>query len=475
MAKTNRAAHFCGWASLALALVGCATPRHAPQALPSVAPTTQPSVSLDVGPTELKPMYRELLAIDLPTVLHVANTKNLDIEQARQRVEASKGRYESSVEAVFPVIAPSIAYQHLEGVNQNANGSLTAANFTNFLPAISVQWILNPGRVVYDIIASKRRMEASELQEDAVTLDTSRLAAVQYYDLVLSRARLAVARQSVAEAEELVRITRLKVDSGTGLPTDALRAQANLAGFQQDVFIALNQFYQASVALTLTLHLDPVVTLVPKDESIIQTSLVRDDMPIEELLAMAAQYRPDLQAVRTLLKSTEADTGTVMWGNLGPQLQAGYTYGGLQTSTSSKDYGLHQQQKAGVGASFALGLSTFGLVKTAKANEQLASVDVQRQLDEVRAAVVSAQQNSLTNAKLIPVASDQLKAAEEALRLAQANLKAGTMLTIDVLQVQAEVDRARLRYVDAVVHYNQAQVNFLAALGVLEPKAVALR
>jgi outer membrane protein TolC len=478
MAKVNRATRVCGRAlvaSVALAFFGCATPRHVAQVHPSVAPTTQPTVSLDVGPTELKPMYRELLAIDLPTVLRVANARNLDIEQARQRVEASKGRYESSVEAVFPVIAPSIAYQHLEGVNQNANGSLTAANFTNFLPAISVQWILNPGRVVYDIIASKRRMEASELQEHAVTLDTARLAAVQYYDLVLARARLAVARQSVAEAEELVRITKLKVDSGTGLPTDALRAQANLAGFQQDVFLALNQFYQASVALTLTLHLDPMVTLVPKDESIIQTSLVRDDMPIEELLTMAAQYRPDLQAVRTLLKSAEADTGTVMWGNLGPQLQAGYTYGGLQTSTSSKDYVLHEQQKAGVGASFALGLSTFGLVKTARANEQLASVDVQRQLDQVRAAVISAQQNSLTNAKLIPVASDQLKAAEEALRLAQANLKAGTMLTIDVLQVQAEVDRARLRYVDAVVHYNQAQVNFLAALGVLEPKAVALR
>jgi outer membrane protein TolC len=41
--------------------------------------------------------------------------------------------------------------------------------------------------------------------------------------------------------------------------------------------------------------------------------------------------------------------------------------------------------------------------------------------------------------------------------------------------VQAQVDQARLRYVDAVVHYNQAQVNFLAALGVLEPRAVALK
>jgi outer membrane protein TolC len=232
--------------------------------------------------------------------------------------------------------------------------------------------------------------------------------------------------------------------------------------------IALNRFYQASVALTLTLHLDPLVTLVPSAGSITQTTLVRDDIPVEELLAMAARYRPDLEAVRTLLRSAEADTGTTIWGGLGPQLQAGYTFGGLQTSTSTKNYGLHEQQKAGVGASFALGLSTFGQVKVAGANERSAELDVQRQTDQVRAAVVSAQQNSAANAKLIPVARRQLDAAQQALQLAQANLKAGTMLTIDVLQVQDEVDQARLRYVDAVVHYNQAQVNLLAAMGMYE-------
>jgi outer membrane protein TolC len=451
---------------------GCATQRSAPPPpRPSVAPATQPSASLSIGGADVRPMYRELLAVDLPTVLRVAAAQNLDIAQARERVEAAKGRYESSVEAVFPVIAPSLAYQHLEGVNQNANGSLTAANFTNFLPAISVQWILNPGRVVYDIIASKRRMEASEQQQDAVVLDTAHTAALQYYDLVLAQAQLGVARQAVAEAEELLRITKLKVKSGTGVPADELRAEANLGGFQQDVVLALNRFYQTSVGLTLTLHLDPVVTLVPGGESITQTMLVRDDMPIEELLAMAARYRPDLEAVRSLLRSAQADTGTVMWGDLGPQLQAGYTYGGMQTKTSAKTYGLHEQQKAGIGASFAFGLSTFGHIKVANANERLAAVDVQRQTDQVRAAVVSAQQTSAANAKLIPVARRQLDAAEEALRLAQANLRAGTMLTIDVLQVQAEVDRARLRYVDSVVHYNQAQVNLLAAMGMFEPAA----
>ena len=117
---------------------------------------------------------------------------------------------------------------------------------------------------------------------------------------------------------------------------------------------------------------------------------------------------------------------------------------------------------------FALGLSTFGNLKTAQANERSASVDVQRQYDLVRAAVVSAQQNSATNAKLIPVARQQLDSAQEALRLTQANLEAGNALLIDVLQAENAVDDARLRYVTALIHYNQSQVNLLAAMGLLD-------
>jgi outer membrane protein TolC len=162
----------------------------------------------------------------------------------------------------------------------------------------------------------------------------------------------------------------------------------------------------------------------------------------------------------------------VLWGGVGPQVQAGYSYGGIGGSALGDSFSLHQQDKASASAGFAFGLSTFGQVKSASAAQQLASLDVQRQLDTVRAAVVAAQQTSLTSAKLIPMARQQVDAAQEALRLAQANLRAGTMLAVDVLQAQDAVDQARLRYVDAVVHYNQAQVNLLAALGLLDGKAL---
>jgi outer membrane protein TolC len=406
--------------------------------------------------------------------MRVATARNLDIELARQQVESSRGRYEASVEAIFPVIAPNVVYQYLHGPNQNANGTLVLTNFNNLIPAITLQWIMNPGRVYYDIVAAKRRLEASDRREQSVVLDTLRSAAVEYYDLVLQQARVAAARQAVSEAEEALRLTELRVRAGTALAADLARAKASLAGRRQDLLLAVNAFYQASLALTGTLQLDPVVTLIPAPNQIEQLALVKDELNVDELLATAVRYRPDLEEARILLAATEADKGAVLWGALGPQFQAAYTYGGFATDAQGHVYHLREQQKAYASAGFALSMSTFGQAKTASANVHASQIDVQRQLELVRIQVVGAQQASITNANLIPIAQDQVESAQEALRLAQANLKAGTMLLLDVLQAEDELDVARVRYADAVVHYNQSQVNLLASLGLLSTSTMTL-
>jgi outer membrane protein TolC len=417
-------------------------------------------------------MYRELLAVDLPTVIKVAAAQNLDIQQARHNVEAQRGRYEASVGALFPVIAPALTFNDVEGVNQNANGTLTAANFNTIIPAVSLQWILNPGRVVYDIVASKKRLQASSELEEAAQLDAMRVAAVQYYDLILAQAKVAVARQAVRQAEEALRLTNLRIRAGTGLAADEMRSKAFLAGRQQDLILTLNTFYAASVSLAVTLHLDSTVTLVPGPSEIDQITLVTPDLGIEELMAMAVTHRPDLKAARTLLAAAKSDKSASVWGAFGPQLQAAYSYGGIEARVDGDSSGLQEQQRASAGAGFAFGASSFGQMKLASANLQAAVTDTERQLDEVRARVVSAQQASLTASQLVPIAREQVDSAEEALRLAQANLKSGTMLLLDVLQAQNELDAGRFRYADAVVRYNQAQLNLLGALGLLDASAM---
>jgi outer membrane protein TolC len=366
------------------------------------------------------------------------------------------------------VIAPAFTFQHFEGSGQNANGTLVSTNFNNVLPAVTLQWIMNPGKAYYDIVASRRRLEASDQEERATELDTLRTAAVQYYELVLSRARIGVARRSVAEAEEALRLTAVRSRAGSGLPADEMRARAFLAGRQQDLVQAVNALYQASLALTLTLHLDPTVTLVPATDRVDRLTLVDEAASIESLLALALEHRPDLESARTLVAAAHADERGVMWGAFGPQLQAAYSYGGIATDGRFQETGLHEQQRGTLGASFALGASTFGQMKSAGANLRSVALDAERALDRVRSQVVFAQQSSLSNAALVPIAAEQVRSAEEALRLARANLEQGTLLLLDVLQAEDLVDSARLRHAEAVLRYNQSQVNLLAAIGLLE-------
>jgi outer membrane protein TolC len=460
-----------GSAALLLALLSasCVTDEAVVEASrPSVASARQPTASLKVDASRIQPIYEHrMLAVDLPTVVRVAIARNIDIQEARERIAASRGEYEANIGRVFPSISPNIAAIGLSGAVSTPAG-LAAETFKHIVPyAVAIQWIVNPGQVAYDIIASKRRLYASEQQDEAVVMETARTAAVQYYDVVLAQAQVAAARQAIQDAGELLRIDRLQFMTGTGLTLEVQRAEAALALRQQNLLLALNGFYNASVAMTLTLHLDPTVMLVPGAGNMSATTLVREDLTIDSLLDIALHCRPDLQAVRSLFAASEADTSSTIWGGLGPQVAATKTFAPTPPARVLMDTEFRQQLYQ-VNAGFNWSAATFGRIKTATANAKIAGLEVERHLDQVQASVVTLQQTSLTDKKTIPFARQGVTAAEEALRLTQKNLQAGTGLTLDVLTAQDAADQARLNYASAIVRYNQAEVDLLAALGLLD-------
>lgn len=496
---------------------GCAAPRAgAPADPPNVAPASQPSVeALHLDASTLRPMYREVLAVDLPTVVRVAAAENLEIRAAQQRVEAARGRLESTVGGAFPALVPTALFEHVEGAVRATEGVLVGVGFNTFQPAVAVQWAINPGKVVYDIVAAKKRLLATQHLERATVLETTRRASTQFYELVRLQARVSAAGEAVSEAEELRRISELRITTGTGVPADKLRAEAQLAATRQDLILALKSFYDASIELALTLRLDASVTLVPSMDSVAPVTLVRDDLPLEDLLAIAMQYRPDLESARTVVAALAADRGATWWGSFGPQFQAGYQIAGITGHSNNtaeaegipgnlllnplsqngsfnsnpfangaiketlsrgakgvegrgdETFGFKSQQRATASAGWRFSLSAFGDLKTVEAIERQAVIAAEAQLDLVRAEIVSAQQASRANYELIDLARRQVQSAEEALRLTQANLNAGTMTTLDVLQAQDALSQARIRFADAVVRYNQSQIHLLAAVGLL--------
>lgn len=502
-----------------LLLGGCASPTD-PRPVaerPDVSPrgATASNATIPLDSSQIKPMFTELLPIDLPTVVRVAVAQNTDIMQARLNVTAVEGGYESAVGAAFPAIVPTALFEHVEGSVRATEGNVVGVGFNTFQPSVAIQWVVNPGRVIYDIIAAKRRLSAAEYLEESVTLATLRDASVQFYALAFGQTRIAAANQGVQEATELLRVSRLRLSTGTGVQADVLRAEARLAERQQDLVSALKDFYDASVVLAVTLHLDSSVTLVPAVTNLEKTQLVREDLSIEETLGIAVAFRPELEAFRNLIDAAIADRKKAWWTGFGPTMSLAYQYGGItghannvvpaagvpgnlivnpassNGSFSNNPFGngvikegllrgskrlggrddqtfsFSDQQRATAAAGWRLSLSTLGDLKTVKATEQQALVRFERVLDEVRAEAVSATQAARAFDQLIGFARQQVTSAEEALRLSQANFQAGTMTTLDVLQAQDAATQARLRFAEAVVHYNQAQVRLLAALGLI--------
>ncbi len=513
-----------GTLGIIVAIAGCAKPDVPIVSLqrPDVAPVRQeePADALKLDSSQIDPMFTEMLAVDLPTVLKVAAAENFDIHQAREAVQAAEGEYESAIGSAFPVIAPTALFEHVEGTVRATEGNLVGVGFNTFQPSVAIQWVINPGSIIYRIVAAKKRFFASEQRERAVVLESLRVAAVQYYALVLNQAQVAAADRGVSEAEELLRISRLRRQIGTGVPADEMRAEARLAERQQDLVSALKTFYDSSVALAVTLHLDSSVTLVPSAESIWPIQLVREDIHIDELLEIAMGFRPDLQSVRTLVEAATADGARTWWSGFGPEFALSYQYGGLTghannvvgargipgnlvvnpasssgafggvpivsglvkegiargsrrlSSRGDQTYGFSDQQRASAGVGWRLGLSIFGELKTSTARERQAVIHAEQQLDRVRAEVVTSTHASKAHRRLVALARRQVVSAEEALRLSEVNLQAGTMTTLDVLQAQDAATQARLRRAEAVVRYNQSQVNLLAALGLLDEESL---
>ena len=190
------------------------------------------------------------------------------------------------------------------------------------------------------------------------------------------------------------------------------------------------------------------------------------------MLALAVQWRPDLQSVSILLAAARDDTNAIIWGAATPNLLATYQAGWMGSRTQTQTFNPRPQEPSSMNIGWVFNPTIFGRVKTSNAVTQIAVLDAERLLEAIKEQVIVAVQDSKTFAQLIPIAEKQERAAQDALRVTRENFQAGTGLFLDVLQTQDAVSLARLRHASAITNYNKSQVNLLGALGLLDPTNV---
>jgi outer membrane protein TolC len=415
------------------------------------------------------PAPQETHPIDLATALRIAAGSHLDILEARARIREAEGNARSADGYLLPILTAGGTWGRTEGQTQASFGNLGEVNFGTITALGTVQISANVGHSIYHDLAAHRIVTASAEMELAQVQRTLLQVAQEYLALTEADVTVRINEQFVQETQGLVRYTQARESQGLGSALDTERARTQAAEAEQRLIAARNERQRRSKALATSLRLDSSLDLSPVDRDLAPATLVTPAETLTQWLERAAEHRPETRAYRASREAAEQEASATRWSVWGPQVAAGYQYGGIGRSPSSIDD--RESWVVGLGWTFSFGGP--GKIEAADARLQQAELQLLRFQDRLLAAVAGAFQEVVLSRQRLDPADRELAAAEKALRLARVNFEGGLLPENDLLLAQLAADQARQRRLAAVARYDQAQLDLMAESGVASVGSLA--
>lgn len=409
--------------------------------------------------------------VDLPTTLRLAGARNLDIQIARERLKEAEANRTSALEQFFPWVAPGFTYHRRDGVAQAVPaGTISDAHYQSYSPGAALAAQVNLGDAIYQSLAAKQHVTASDQALEAQRQDSILAAARGYFELARAKALVEVARQAVQTSQDYEQQLHRAVGLGIAFKGDELRVRSQTQSYQIVVRQALEQQRVAAAELARVLHLDSRVELVPQGAELAALTLVQTNAPLQALVEQALGVRPELKQSEALLLAAKAEKNGAVYGPLIPSLGAqvfggglgGGPDGGSSTFGGEADYLVGVSWRIGAG-----GLFDPGRTRAAKARltaTQLAQTGLK---DTITSEVVTSLTRVQSLADQIALAEQKLASADETLRLTRERKQYGVGVVLEDIQAQQDLTRARSDYVTTISDYNKAQYRFSRVLGSL--------
>jgi cobalt-zinc-cadmium efflux system outer membrane protein len=287
--------------------------------------------------------------------------------------------------------------------------------------------------------------------------------ALAYYDVVEARALLDLARQDVENLAKVESVTRKAVEGGGRPRVELSRVQLDLLKSQQALRDA--DATLTSARATLRGLLGRAVSDPNFDVAgTLDAPLAAEPPPVEEALAAALQFRPDLHALRWKVAQSQADVETERrkgFPTLTPQL--GYT-----RQYQTKAIGFPDANSWSAAITMPLPFSDRNQGNRLKAQAtavqnqfelQAGEVALRAELESVLAAFRAARANADA------IAQQQLKLAGEVRDSINKAYEAGGRPLLDVLDAQRNFRDTYRLYISSRAGYWRALYKFQSAIG----------
>jgi outer membrane protein len=409
------------------------------------------------------------LAAALPVSVAHAEDRTITVEQAVLLVEQNNPRVleilavsrggndlaRSSLGRMLPSFHVNEEYQHWDSPYAFPGfGDIRKQN-TNTLSLSGDQPLLGLLHLSHEHDADGSRAQATEAQLETARSDLRAAVQSQYLRLFEAKALEDIAKASEGELSEQITVTQARVTAGVLTTADLLRVQVAVANAKQQEIQAHSQgeIARANLLGAMGLPQSDTHTAFAEPAALLETGHAAPPS-VADAEQRALRDRSELKEKRLDVEAAHHVAKGRLFSLL-PEVDLEAAY--LRTDGSI--FNPPNAAYVGVRASWAIfewGASYYAHLASVEQAEA-ARREVENTERQVGVEVASDMAEARASAAAVDVANQTIASAEEAYRVTQALLKAGTATTTDLLDAEAALTQARLnltraRYEQAVAH-----------------------
>ncbi len=335
----------------------------------------------------------------------------------------------------------------------------------NFQFQLQGEQVLFAGTALY----RQRAMALADLRATEEELRSARHDVVYqaeelFWRLALAREAVKVTQEAIETAEAHVKLLDSYVKTGVATEADRMSARVQVASLKLKALQVQQSLELAENAFRALVH-------VPDDEPI-ELNLEDGLMPLEvdtdpdALVKLARESRPEMRMLDQKRLSTEHAAGAT-WASWLPAVALqGNVY--LKNPDRAIEPNWYWSGDITLGFQWNLWDRGAALQKHRQALAGLAQIDAyRRQLhDGIKLEIDQAIATYRQADQQVKVAQEGVSLAEENLRLRQASFDRGVSRSVDVLEAQTSLSKARLDLLEAETNYHVAVAGLRKAIGI---------
>lgn len=392
---------------------------------------------------------------DLETCLEYARKNNIQINTLRLDQRINEQDLLQARAARLPGLSANIGQSVVNSTNANpvVGGFQTQANYSanyslNSSIILSQGGFLNKDIKQRDLILQSAGLSVQEAQND-VTLQITQA----YLNILLAKENITYLRDLVATSETQVKLGRQRYDAGSIARKDILQLESQYANDQYNLVTAQNQARQNLITLKQILQLPSSVNF---DIVVPDTLMVQQAVPnLATAVDVAMQSRPEIKNAQLGIDIAQLDLEKAKSGywptiSVGGSLSSGYSDNQAAKYFSQINENFYQRIGLTVSIPIFSNRTNKSNVERSKFVIEQAKLAAKNAHTTLDLAIEQSYVNVLNAQAQFTAAQTQWNANQESYRIANEELRLGSVNTLDLLQ-------QKLLYVQALQAYTQAK------------------